>query len=149
MVATNGSQCAGSCNPLLTCSLGRTCSPKTEPKVTVICSPKFEAKLRRSSNVNHQFQSKSVSSKNGNIQIHQYIEMSQDVNPIPRTFSSLVIFIYWVCERQEVYFLCYDQTAQAAKCTMLHTVATSNNRDHATRSLCYCLFVSHIFVCCS
>ena len=31
----------------------------------------------------------------------------------------------------------------------LHTVTASTNRDHPTRSLYYCLFVSHIFVCCS
>jgi len=34
-------------------------------------------------------------------------------------------------------------------CTKLHTVAASDNRDHPTRSLCYCLFTSHIYVCCS
>ena len=34
-------------------------------------------------------------------------------------------------------------------CSKLHTVAASNNRDHRTRSLSYCLFTSHIFVCCS
>jgi len=28
-------------------------------------------------------------------------------------------------------------------------MAASNNRDHPTRSLYYCLFTSHIFVCCS
>jgi len=33
------------------------------------------------------------------------------------------------------------------KCTKLHTVATSNNRDNLTRSLYYCLFVLHIYGC--
>ena len=33
-------------------------------------------------------------------------------------------------------------------CAKLHTVAASNNRDHPTRSLYFCLFTSHIFVCC-
>jgi len=35
-------------------------------------------------------------SKKDNIQIHQQIEMSQDLNP--GTCSSLVIFMYWVWE---------------------------------------------------
>jgi len=30
-------------------------------------------------------------------------------------------------------------------CTKLRTVAASNNRDHPTRSLYYCLFVPHIY----
>jgi len=32
----------------------------------------------------------------------------------------------------------------SGRCTKLHTVVTSNNRDHLTRSLYYCLFVPHI-----
>ena len=35
------------------------------------------------------------------------------------------------------------------KCTKLHTVATSNNRDHPTRSLYYCFFVLLTCGCCS
>jgi len=35
------------------------------------------------------------------------------------------------------------------KCAKLHTVAASNNRDHPTRSLYYCLFTSYLFVCSS
>jgi len=31
--------------------------------------------------------------------------MPQDLNPNPSTCSSLVIFIYWVCERQGSIFL--------------------------------------------
>jgi len=34
-------------------------------------------------------------------------------------------------------------------CAKLRTVAASNNRDHATRSLYYCLFAPHICWCCS
>jgi len=52
--------------------------------------------LQRISNENNQFQSETVLSKNDNMQIHQYIEMSQDLNP--STCSSLVIFVYWACE---------------------------------------------------
>ena len=37
---TNGSQLVGGCNPLLIGSPTVTCSPKTEPKVTVTSSPK-------------------------------------------------------------------------------------------------------------
>ena len=31
-------------------------------------------------------------------------------------------------------------------CAKLHTVAASNNRDHSTRSLYYCLFAPHTFI---
>jgi len=31
--------------------------------------------------------------------------MSQDLNPNPSTCSSLVIFMYWACERQASAFL--------------------------------------------
>ena len=32
----------------------------------------------------------------------------------------------------------------SGKCAKLHTVVASNNRDHALRSLYYCLFAPHI-----
>jgi len=35
----------------------------------------------------------------------------------------------------------------SSKCTKLHTVAASNNRDHALQSLYYCLFTPHIYGC--
>jgi len=35
--------------------------------------------------------------------------------------------------------------SQSGKCTKLRTVAASNNRDHAPRSLYYCLFAPHIY----
>ena len=31
-------------------------------------------------------------------------------------------------------------------CAKLRTVAASNNRDHPTRSLCYCLFAPHTYI---
>jgi len=34
----------------------------------------------------------------------------------------------------------------SSKCAKLHTMTASNNRDHLTRSLCYCLFVAHIYI---
>jgi len=37
----------------------------------------------------------------------------------------------------------------SGKCAKLHTVAASNNRDHPMRSLCYYLFVPHVYGCCS
>ena len=37
--------------------------------------------------------------------------------------------------------------SSSGMCTKLHTVATSNNRDHPTRSLYYCLFAPHIYGC--
>jgi len=73
-----------------------TCSPKTEPKVTVICSRKTEAKVakkfKRKSSIPFQF----CLSKNDNIQIHQCIEMLQDLNT--NTCSCLVIFMHWAYE---------------------------------------------------
>jgi len=39
--------------------------------------------------------------------------------------------------------------SSSGKCAKLHTIAASNNRDHLTRSLYYCLFASHKFGCCS
>jgi len=33
-------------------------------------------------------------------------------------------------------------------CAKLYVVAASNNRDHMPWSLCYCLFVPHIYGCC-
>jgi len=44
-------------------------------------------------------------SKNDNIQIHQYIEISQDSNPDPSRYSTVVIFTYWACQRQRSTFL--------------------------------------------
>jgi len=35
----------------------------------------------------------------------------------------------------------------SGKCAKLHTVAASNNRDHPTRSLCYCLFAPRKYRC--
>jgi len=37
----------------------------------------------------------------------------------------------------------------SGKCAKLHTVAANNNRDHAPRSLSYCLFAPRIYGCCS
>ena len=34
------------------------------------------------------------------------------------------------------------------KCTRLHTVAASNDRDHLLCSFYYCLFTPHIYGCC-
>ena len=76
--AKNGYQCADDPNPLLTCNPKTvTCSPKTEPKV----AKNFERKY----SIPIQF----CLSKNDNIQIHQYIEMLQDLNP--STCSSLAV----------------------------------------------------------
>jgi len=90
--ATNGSQRFGTCNPVLTCSLTVTCSPKTEPKVTVICSPKTEPKVAKKFKRKLLIPIQICLSKNENIQIHQYFEMLQDLNP--SACSSLVIFMY-------------------------------------------------------
>jgi len=75
------------------------------------------------------------------------IEMSQDLNP--SICSSLVIFMYGVCERQGSISLVLRSKSSSGKCAELHTVEARNNRDHPTRSLYYCLFASHLFVCCS
>jgi len=41
VLAINGSQHVGGCNPVL------SCGPKTDLKVTVICSPKIEPKVAK------------------------------------------------------------------------------------------------------
>jgi len=134
---TNGSsQRVGGCNPLLTCSLKVTCSRKTEQKVA--------KKFWRKSSTPIQI----CLSKNDNFQIHQYIEMSQDSNPTPSTFSTLVIFMYWACERQGSIFLVLRSKSSSGKCAKFHTVAPSNNGDQPARSLCYFWFASHLFMCC-
>ena len=74
--------------------------------------------------------------------------MSQDVNP-NHIRSSLVIFMYWACERQGRIFLVLRSKSSSCKCAILYTVAISNNRDHLRSSLYFCLFASHIFVRCS
>jgi len=98
VAATNGSQRVGGCNPLLTCVPRVTCSPKTEPKVTVICSPKTKLKVVKKFKRKWSLPIQICLSKKDSIHIHQYIEMSQNLNP--RTCSSLVIFIYWARESQ-------------------------------------------------
>jgi len=60
------------------------CSPKTDPKVG--------KKFKRKSSIPIQI----CLSKNDNNQIHQYIEISQDLNQ--STCSTLFIFMYWACE---------------------------------------------------
>jgi len=40
--------------------------------------------------------------------------MSQDLNPNPRTCSSLVLFTYWACERQGSIFPMLWSKARAA-----------------------------------
>jgi len=94
--ATNGSQRVGGCNPVLTCSPTVTCSRKTESKVTVICSSKSKLKVAKKFKRKSSIPIQICFSKNDIIQIHQYIEMSQDLNP--STCWSLVIFMYWECE---------------------------------------------------
>jgi len=36
--------------------------------------------------------------------------------------------------------------SSSSKCANLHTVAASNNRDHSTRSLHYCMVTPHIYM---
>jgi len=121
--ATNGSHRVGGCNPLL------TCSPKSEPKFTVTCSTKTESKVQKKFGRNSSIPMEICLSKSDNIQFHQYIEMSQDLNPNPRTCSSLVTFMHWPFERKVSIFLVLRSKNAIGKCTKLHTVALSNNRD--------------------
>ena len=104
--------------------------------------PKVVKKFKRKSQIPIRL------SKTDDIQIRQYTEMSQDLNPNPRTCSSLVIFMYWACERQVSIFLVWRSKRLSGKCPKLHTLAASNNRDHPTRSLYCCLFASHIQYLC-
>jgi len=55
-------------------------------------------------------------STNDNIEIHQYIGMSQDANAKQGTCLSLVIFIYWACERQGNIFLVLRLQSPSGKC---------------------------------
>ena len=71
---------------------------QTEPKVTVICSPKTKLKVVKKFKRKWSLPIQICLSKKDSIHIHQYIEMSQTLNP--RTCSSLVIFIYWARESQ-------------------------------------------------
>ena len=59
----------GGCNPMLSCGPAVIYSPKTESKVAM--------KFKRKSSISIQI----CLSKNDNIQIHQYLEMSQDLTP--------------------------------------------------------------------
>jgi len=45
-----------------------------------------------------------------------------------------------------VRFKVLRSESPSGKCAKLHTVAASNNRDHPTKSLHYCLFVRRIWV---
>ena len=134
--ATNGSQCHGGCHPLLTCGPSVTCSPKTEPK------------LWKSLKENHQFQSKSVqakmiTSKSINISKCRKIQIQGHAHLRPLSCVTHA-------KDKEVYFVCCHQKKSLnGKWAKLHTVAASNNRHYPTRSRYYCLFTSHIFVCCS
>jgi len=51
--------------------------------------------------------------------------------------------------RTRKYISCVAIENMSHKCAKLHTVAEGNSIDHPKRSLYYCLFASHIFVCCS
>jgi len=114
-----------------------TCSSKTEPKV----AKKFKGKSSIPAEI--------CLSKNDDIQIHQYIGMSQDLNPNLSACSSLVIFMYWACKRHLSIFLVLRSESSSGKCAKFHTVVASKNNDHPSRSLYYCLFAAHIFACCS
>ena len=57
-----------------------------------------------------------------------------------RDFHNPIFLIWFQVLRSEI---------PSGMCAKLHTVAASDNRDHPTRSLCYCLFASRIYGCCS
>ena len=68
------------------------------------------------------------------------ISFSQRTTPIAYSFCE-------VCIWQDLHILgTAPSKTLSGKCTKFHTVAASNNRDHVTRSLCYCLFLPHIRV---
>jgi len=92
-----------------------TYSPKTELKITINCSPKTESKVAKKYKRKSSIPIQICLSKNDNIQINQYIEMSQVLNPNLSTCSSLVIFMYWECEiqRRRLHFLCCNQNTRA------------------------------------
>ena len=77
-------------------SFGEGLFVKTESKVTVICSCKTEAKVAKKFKRKHSIPIQFCLSKNNNIQIHQCIEMLQDLNT--NTCSCLVRFMHWAYE---------------------------------------------------
>ena len=58
----------------------------------------------------------------------------------PRSFTESVP--WWLTSCNE---LVLRSEIPSGKCAKLHTMAASNNRDHPTRSLYYCLFAPHIY----
>jgi len=72
--------------------------------------------------------------------------MSQDLNPNPRTCSSLVIFMHWACEGQGSIFLVLRSESLSGKCAQFQTVEQATieitRLDH---SIIACS--RHIFVC--
>ena len=61
-----------------------------------------------------------------------------------KEWSHQVICIVACCHSVKLLWL----ERLSGKCAKLHTVAASNNRDHALRSLYYCLFAPLIYGCC-
>ena len=116
--ATNGSQHVGGCNLLLIWSPSVTCSPKTEPKVTVMCCLKTERKGAKNFKRMKSIPIQTCFSKNDNIQIQQYNKMSQDLNPI--TCSPLVIFMYWACENHTFNATPAEKLQQLRFCNESH-----------------------------
>ena len=116
---------------------------------TVSCCPKTDRKVAKNFKRKSSIRIQIWLSKNDNIQVHQYIGMSQDLNPNPSTYSSLTISMFWACERQRSIFLVLQWESSNGKSTKLHIVAASDSRNDQTRSLYYCLFAPHIYGCCS
>jgi len=116
---------------------------------TVTCSPKTELKVAKNFKRISPIPIQIWLSKTDNIQIHEYIEMWQDLSPKSSTYWSLVILIYWACEWQGCVFLVLRLKCSNGKCAKLHTMAASNNKGHPTRSLYICLFAQHMYWCCS
>ena len=111
-----------------------TCCAKTEQKVA--------KKFKRQSSIPIQI----WLSKNDNIQIHQYIGMSQDLNPSRLHVHLWSFSCIGYAKDKEQYFLCCDQKARGkiASSFTLWQQATIDitRRDH---SVITCL--SHIYLC--
>jgi len=69
-------------------------------------------------------------------------------NRTDRTFLLRRLYLVWPSYPGYSTILLRSESP-SDKCTKLHTMAASNNKDHLTRSLYYCLFAPHIYGCCS
>ena len=80
----------------------------------------------------------------GSIKMDKMAIRWQDISCHNTPPMPLFLCFSWQWRVQD-FLLLLRSESPSSMCTKLHTVAASNNRDHPTRSLYYCLFVPHIY----